>query len=340
MRVTQAGLTSCTYDAQPRTFSLTSAAAVVRVQVQTEAACSWSVQSQAAWLTVSAGSSGAGPGAVEIQVAANNAAARSGTVVVAGVPVTISQSAAATPSCTYTVQPASLSFGSAGGTAALDVQTQAGCAWTAASGASWLTVRSGAPDTGAGRIEVVAEPNTTGAARSTTLVVAGVSIAVTQAAAAQPCTFAVQPQSFAIGPLGETVSISVSSAAGCAWTASTSTPWLTVVSGQTGSANGTVSINAAANTTAVARSGTALVAGQTVTFTQAAGDVRSFSGTVSNLSGDCPTVRFTVNGVPVVTNAQTSYTGGSCNALDNGDNVQGEGLWQNGQITASIVRRS
>ena len=57
--------------------------------------------------------------------------------------------------------------------------------------------------------------------------------------------------------------------AGCAWTAASNAPWLTIASGSSGSANGSVSFSAAANSSVNSRTGTLTIAGQTFTVTQA-----------------------------------------------------------------------
>ena len=85
--------------------------------------------------------------------------------------------------CSYSVVPISLNLTTAGGTANVNVTTQAGCAWTATSNATWLTVTAGASGTGNGTVTVSAAANT-GAQRSAVLTVAGQSVAVTQAGTA------------------------------------------------------------------------------------------------------------------------------------------------------------
>jgi len=64
--------------------------------------------------------------------------------------------------------------------------------------------------------------------------------------------------------------VSVGAAASCAWTATSNAPWLTVAAGASGSGAGNVQIDAQANTGAP-RSGTAAIAGQTLTVSQDSG---------------------------------------------------------------------
>ena len=58
--------------------------------------------------------------------------------------------------------------------------------------------------------------------------------------------------------------------AGTPWTATTTTPWITINAPAGGSANGTVTFTAAPNTGTAARSGTLVVALKTITVTQPA----------------------------------------------------------------------
>jgi sugar lactone lactonase YvrE len=82
------------------------------------------------------------------------------------------------------------------------------------------------------------------------------------------CVSALNP-SGATAPLaGGTGTIPVAATPGCAWTAVSNTAWITITSGASGSASGTVGYTAAAST-GVVRAGTITVAGQTFTVTQA-----------------------------------------------------------------------
>jgi hypothetical protein len=61
-------------------------------------------------------------------------------------------------------------------------------------------------------------------------------------------------------------------------------------------------------------------------------------GTVSDISGSCPSVTFAINGKTVRTNASTSYAGGSCASLKNGARAAVMGAGQSdGSIAATCV---
>lgn len=68
-----------------------------------------------------------------------------------------------------------------GGTAAIGVTTNSGCAWTVTSSGSFITVTSASSSSGAGTVNVIIAENL-GDGRSGTLTIAGQTVAVNQAA--------------------------------------------------------------------------------------------------------------------------------------------------------------
>jgi hypothetical protein len=85
-----------------------------------------------------------------------------------------------------------------------------------------------------------------------------------------PCTVTATGGPFAIAAAGETMTANVTaSASTCAWTASSSVPWL-VVTPTAGSGSRQVTLTAAANATTTGRTGTATIAGVALTVQQAA----------------------------------------------------------------------
>ncbi|PYJ00083.1 MAG: hypothetical protein DME25_21510, partial [Verrucomicrobia bacterium] len=59
-----------------------------------------------------------------------------------------------------------------------------GCGWTAASGASWVTITSGSSGTGNGSVNYSLAANTNTVARSAALTIAGQTVTISQAAKA------------------------------------------------------------------------------------------------------------------------------------------------------------
>ncbi len=277
--VTQAGApaSGCEFTVSPGAESFSSNGGDNTVRVTASASsCAWTAASSVPWIAV-ASSGGSGSGNIRYTVAANAGAARTGTLTVAGATVTVTQAAAAPTACAFSVSPDAESVGANGGDSTVRVTASASsCAWTAASSVPWISVASGGGSgNGNARYTVAANP---GAARTGTLTVAGVTVTVTQAAAPPPpvCAFTVSPRSESFGAAGGDDTIRVeASASGCAWTAVSTVPWITVATGG-GSGNGNVRHTVAQNTGA-ARTGTLTVAGDTVTVTQAAAPTCEFS---------------------------------------------------------------
>jgi hypothetical protein len=86
----------------------------------------------------------------------------------------------------------------------------------------------------------------------------------------QTCTFALSTSDQSFGAIGGTGNVTVSTSSGCAWRATSSASWLTVVSGTSGTATGVVVFQVAANTTGQARTASLLIGGQTFTVNQTA----------------------------------------------------------------------
>ena len=61
-------------------------------------------------------------------------------------------------------------------------------------------------------------------------------------------------------------------------------------------------------------------------------------GAIAGLSGQCPSINFTIAGSPVSTTAATTFDDGACSVLKNGDQVEVEGVRQaNNVVMASRV---
>ena len=149
-----------------------------RLSVATLAVCAWTASSDQPWLAIVAGSSGSGPGEVRYRAGFNDGASvRTGRIAVSGAIFTLRQAP-----CSYELDPASGSFGAAGGRGEFDVRTEAPCAWTARAAASWIEITSRPEDTGNGRVTYEVAPNI-GGARTGSITIAGRAFTVTQDAA-------------------------------------------------------------------------------------------------------------------------------------------------------------
>jgi hypothetical protein len=168
-----------------------------------------------------------------------------------------------TPSCTWALAPSSATVGASSGSGSIGVTTQADCAWSAASNASWVSIGTSASGTGSLPYSYAANA---GPQRSATITVGGLAFAVSQASG---CTYALGSTSVTAPAAGLSGSTALSTGAGCPWNASSSASWLALSSSSSGSGSTTVSFIVAANTGA-ARSANLTVGGQTYVVSQAA----------------------------------------------------------------------
>lgn len=263
-RVTQAG-TACQVAIDPTSQSFPSAGGAGGVAVTTIAGCAWSASSNAPWLVITSATSGNGPGTVTYTVGANTGVARVGVITIADQTFVVTQLAPVTVPCTNTISPTSQALAAGGGQVAVSITAIPSCSWTAASNVSWLAISGVGVGAGNGSVTVVAAPNT-GAARTGTATIAGETFTVNQAGS---CLSSIAPtsQSMPIGG-GTATPVGVTIATGCAWTATTSTPWITITKGASGNGDGVVEFTIAANPGGP-RSGTLSIAGHTHTVNQA-----------------------------------------------------------------------
>ena len=265
---------ACTRSLQPTAASMPSSGGSGVLTITTRADCAWTARSLAAWVTISNGATGTGSATVAFTVAANSGAARIGMLEVGGETFTLTQEGVSQVSCSYAIDRASQSVAAAGTNGAtVAVSTSAGCGWTAASNAGWITITSGASGSGNGQVAFNVAANT-GGARSGTLTIGGRTLSIEQAA---DCSYSINPQSHSVSAAGGAgPSIAVSTAGGCNWTATSNAAWLTIASGASGTGNGSVGFNIATNSGG-GRTGTLTVAGRTFTVSQAGACVFSIN---------------------------------------------------------------
>jgi len=222
--------------------------------------CPWTATSSASWLSVTA--SGTGSGSVAYTAAANTAGPRTGTLTIAGQTFTVNQP----DGCSFTLSATQAAAAATGGSGSISVTASAStCAFTTSSQASWLTgVTAGTNGSATINYAVAANP---GSARSGTLTIAGQTVTINQATG---CVATLSTQAVPANASGGSTTINVTmSGPSCDWTATTSAPFITNVgAGSTGS--GSVTFTVSPNV-GVARSGTLIIAGTTVTVSQASG---------------------------------------------------------------------
>lgn len=255
-------------------------------------------------------------------------------------------------------------FGAGGGRGSLTIRAARECGWTVAPQAAWVSVDGTTSGQGNAVLSYAVASNPRPVARASELAVDDARVQLTQAAAA--CTFGLSARSATVAASGGTITFRIETLDGCAWTASADEGWLTLLQGRSGNTSELVEVQVAANP-GEPRSGIVRAGGQTFTVTQAAAITPTpapapapspsptpspdpvpaptppsiavtFDGTVANLSGSCPSVRFTAGGRTVTTTSSTSFDR-RCRDLSNGDSVTVRGLaYPDGTVEASDVQ--
>jgi hypothetical protein len=82
--------------------------------------------------------------------------------------------------CVYAISPSSKTSPAAGETTTVNVTTQSGCNWTAASNSNFISVTSGTSGTGNGAVTLAVSSNGSGVPRTGTITIAGQTFTITQ----------------------------------------------------------------------------------------------------------------------------------------------------------------
>ncbi|HXV26942.1 MAG TPA: BACON domain-containing protein [Candidatus Paceibacterota bacterium] len=197
--------TACSYTVAPLSQNFPHTGGTGNIAVATQNGCAWTAVSGVGWISFTA----TGNGTAAYSVQANHGGQRSGTLVIAGQTVVITQdgrpaSPAPTPlppgptppppaptppptpppppACSYAVQQSPQHFTYQGGNGGFSVSTSRhDCQWTAVSQAPWIAVTGGASGTGNGSVSYVVAGNG-GPARTGTIAVAGKTVTIQQGA--------------------------------------------------------------------------------------------------------------------------------------------------------------
>ena len=263
--------TPCSFALSPTSAGFAAVGGPATVTVMTQAGCNWTAVSNNSFITITSGASGSGTGTMTYAVAANTSTtARGGSLTIAGLTHSVSQDAG--PTCSFSINPTSASFAAAGGTGSVTVTTQAGCNWTAVSNNAFITITAGASGSGSGTVTYAVAANTSTTARGGSLTIAGLTHSVSQAPGSGTCSFSINPTSAFFGAEGGTGSVTVTTQAGCNWTAVSNNAFITITSGASGSGSGTVNYSVAARIVSTPRNGSLTIAGLTHSVSQAGGE--------------------------------------------------------------------
>ena len=287
--VSQAAVTStptptptptCTYNVTGGNMSPSAMGGTYTFTMNTQAGCAWTVTSNIPWITV-IGGSGVGTGTFQLVIATNTDGARSGSLTVMGITITINQSASTTtppttPTCSFTLSLRTIDFTAVSTAGSFSVVASSpSCSWSASTTSSWITLTR-ASGTGSGDVQFQVSANTS-SARSGSIAFAGQGVAVQNVPISQAsgvvtpvaCTTLDLPHASAdLGATSTSAGFTVDTfGVNCSWNASTSASWITITAGS-GVGNGGVQYTVSANT-GIARSGNITVGNKFFTVNQA-----------------------------------------------------------------------
>ena len=195
--------------------------------------CAWSATATAPWIEITSGTGTGLTGTVTYSVASNpNAESREGGITIDGFTHVVSQAAA--PCMVVSVDPSSIAAAAAGGTFSVSVTTNgAACGWTATTGDSWISLGSSG-GTGTGELAFTVEANPTTFARSGSISVDGMMVAIEQLG--QPCAVTgFDPVESTFSFEGGSGSTTLATNGGnCTWDAVSSEAWIVVTAGGSG----------------------------------------------------------------------------------------------------------
>ena len=161
---------------------------------------------------------------------------------------------------------------------------------------------------------------------------------------ASSCLPSITPTTAAAPVGGGAGQVTVSADAGCAWTAQSQVPWITMTGGGTGPGLATYTV--APNNTGAVRTGTLLIAGHTVTITQA-GPAQTFvvtptSGPNGRISPATPQSVASGSSVPFTLTPDPDYVvsavGGTCGGVRAGTIFTTAPVTQACTVTVTFVR--
>lgn len=251
----------CQYTLAPASATVTATAGGGAIQLTTPVNCSWSASTNQAWVTVTP-ANGAGSATISYTYTQNSGAARVAPITIGDKTFNLTQQG-----CSYRVSPTAQSFTAGGGQSSINIDSDGGCTWSASTTTPWITLSGPTSGSGTGAVAYGVASNS-GPARNGSIIVAGTTVAISQASG---CSYSVAPTSASFSAAGANGTIHVTTTSSdCPWTASGAPSWITFPSGTSFAGSGDVTYSVAPNT-GTARTGTFVVAGQTITVRQSDG---------------------------------------------------------------------
>jgi hypothetical protein len=166
--------------------------------------------------------------------------------------------------CQLALDASSATVPAAGAQLTVGISVERDCTWNAQSNASWVRVSPAAGQGGAA-VNVAVDANTSTSSRTAAVLVNAHQFQVTQNGASPPppppCTFTLSPMSREIDEDGGVRSFRVTTGPACAWTASTTVPWIAVTSSKAGTGVSDVTYRVDRNRSPQDRVGAVVISG-------------------------------------------------------------------------------
>jgi uncharacterized protein (TIGR03437 family) len=231
------------------------------------------------WLTISFGNTGTGNGSIGYRVDTSDVAQiRTGSITVGNARFTVTQAAAA---CTLDLSPLSARVTAQAGGGSIRVTTR--CRWAATSSIPWLTTASSG--SGDGTVSYSYEANPSTSPRSGTIAIGTRTFSLTQDGI--PCTTRLSPTSADFPGDGGRGVVAVTS--NCAWRATPSQTWISLVGAASATGNGSVTYTVASSTSPSSRAGAITIGDQVFAIRQAESTLPHITA-VKNLASGSPDI--------------------------------------------------
>ncbi len=272
-----------------------------------------------------------GPTTMVVVVSGNSAAD------LAGITVTVTPNGGTTYElvCTSSFSPGSFNPTSAAATLSTTFTPQFGAigcdSWNLSTASSWIKNITPSSGVGVGSISFSIDANPSSSSRSGQILGPGSSMVSIVQAGAPACAYTLNPTSASVGAGASSGSFAINTTAGCAWTASTTSPFVTGVTAS-GTGAGTVNYSVGANT-GPARTATITAGNQTFTINQASGCsyVLSSTSAAAGASGGSGSLTVTPS------NAACAWTASSNSGFITGVTASGTGT---GTVNYSVSANS
>jgi len=211
--------------------------------------------------------------------------------------------------CSVSITPQDRAHGPGSGSGTIEVTAASTCSWVTAANDTWIDLTAGINGgQGSGTVSYTVDPNPATTQRTGTITVQTRTFTVVQAGI--PCTYSLTPPRGSHESSGGSGSITVTTQAGCAWTATTGMEWIHIAVPGSGTGSGSVSYTVDANPAINQRSGTITVQGQTFTVTQEGAAI--LQEVTVNLPGNVPLVLVRIHGgTPFMMGAPAGERGSS-----------------------------